>query len=384
MRRFGFLYGRIVLWGLSRFSRSENGTVPLLPQHRRSENGTVLLLSLCLLFVLLVAARVAANEPADPMAGHATWKPPTAVEVREQALGWLAEQKVDKAVLARAERELWSDASPRPADAETLVRLALSFALGDPRAERLVRLCAAAKSPAKLPGQEWLFEGATPRFEAANLRLLYGRWLAHQSLFDEAAEALGTLEPGEVVDPASLLFYQAVVYHQLLDRDASLEAIDRLLEGAEGGPRRYMALARLMREDVKDLDEDSLDHIARRMGDIERRLDLGRAGKPVLAIEEGVIESLDKLIKKLEDQLSQQNACSGNSTQSTRPADDSRLMGGTGPGQVTQRRLANKHRWGDLPPKEREKALQEIGRDFPSHYQDVIEQYFRRLAEEEE
>jgi len=27
--------------------------------------------------------------------------------------------------------------------------------------------------------------------------------------------------------------------------------------------------------------------------------------------------------------------------------------------------------------------LQQIGRDYPTHYRDVIEQYFRRLAGEE-
>jgi hypothetical protein len=33
--------------------------------------------------------------------------------------------------------------------------------------------------------------------------------------------------------------------------------------------------------------------------------------------------------------------------------------------------------------KDREKAMQEIGREFPSHYREVIEEYFRRLAAEE-
>ena len=28
--------------------------------------------------------------------------------------------------------------------------------------------------------------------------------------------------------------------------------------------------------------------------------------------------------------------------------------------------------------------MQQIGRDFPAHYRDAIEQYFRRLATEEE
>ena len=34
-------------------------------------------------------------------------------------------------------------------------------------------------------------------------------------------------------------------------------------------------------------------------------------------------------------------------------------------------------------PKEREEALQQIGRDLPANYRDVIEQYFKRLASEE-
>jgi hypothetical protein len=36
-----------------------------------------------------------------------------------------------------------------------------------------------------------------------------------------------------------------------------------------------------------------------------------------------------------------------------------------------------------LPAKEREEAMQQIGKDFPSHYREVIEQYFRKLASEE-
>ena len=59
-------------------------------------------------------------------------------------------------------------------------------------------------------------------------------------------------------------------------------------------------------------------------------------------------------------------------------------MGGKGPGEVTKRNIGSKSGWGDLPPKEREEAMQQIGRDFPAHYRDAIEQYFRRLATEEE
>ena len=36
--------------------------------------------------------------------------------------------------------------------------------------------------------------------------------------------------------------------------------------------------------------------------------------------------------------------------------------------------------WGNLPPHEREAALQQIGREYPPHYREAIEQYFKRLA----
>lgn len=60
--------------------------------------------------------------------------------------------------------------------------------------------------------------------------------------------------------------------------------------------------------------------------------------------------------------------------------DDSQLAGGKGRGEVTSRDLDNAGEWGDLPPREREEALQQIGRDYPAHYREAIEQYFKRLA----
>ena len=55
---------------------------------------------------------------------------------------------------------------------------------------------------------------------------------------------------------------------------------------------------------------------------------------------------------------------------------------GKGPGEVAKKNIGSESGWGDLPPKEREEAIQQIGRDFPPHYRDAIEQYFRRLAAE--
>ena len=58
-------------------------------------------------------------------------------------------------------------------------------------------------------------------------------------------------------------------------------------------------------------------------------------------------------------------------------------MGGKGAGQVTKKKIGQSAGWGDLPPKEREQAMQEISREFPAHYREVIEAYFRELARQQ-
>ena len=331
---------------------------------------------------LMAAGSLAAAQPPAAIAAPVQWRPPRVEDLRAQVLAWLAAQKVDRGTRAKIEA-IWPDAARPASEDELLVRLARSFALVDSRAAKLLVLCSEPRGQLMVPDEAWLRSGGVPPLLSANLRLLYARWLVHESLFDEAQEQLSGLAPTEVAAPASLLFYQSVVYHALLNKESGLKSLDELLEGADASPRRYVALARLMREDLKGLEDGTLDHIARRMDDIRRRLDLGRAGPKVRKEEDGVIESLDKIIKKLEQQQQQQQAASNaDSLRPSQPAPDSRIASGKGPGEVTKKNIGSESGWGNLPPKEREEAMQQIGRDFPAHYRDAIEQYFRRLAEE--
>ena len=345
--------------------------------------GTRWALIAVILPVVLVSLPLSAapGQSADPLAESASWQPPPYEEVRKQVFKWLDRQAVDAATRAKAV-EIWpADADDEP-QTELLLQLAEVVALSDKNARRLVELCSHPREGTSLASQDWLTDPQTEPLLSNNLRLLYGRWLAQESLFDEAGEQLAGLQTEEVVDPASLLFYQGVVHHRLLDRESGLESIKQLLARAEANPRRYTAVARLMQADLERLEDDSLDHIARRMDDVRRRLDLGRAGTKVRKIEDGVIESLDKLIEEMEKQQKQSSASAGGNMQSGSPMPDSRIAGGKGRGEVTKRDIGDSSGWGDLPPKKREEALQQIGRQFPAHYRDVIQQYFRKLASE--
>lgn len=313
----------------------------------------------------------------------ASWTAPAPEAVRQEVFAWLDAQKPAPAVRDQAE-ELWAGLPEQPQGVELLRRTAETFALVEPRAKSLVELCAKPHAPGPVDAQAWLKDAKTPPLVARNLRLYYARHLAQQSLFDEALDQLAGLDARDVVDPSALLFYTALAHYRLVQGAEGLKAADRLLANPDACPARYKVLGVMIQEDLKELKDESLDHISRRMEDIRRRLALARGGPTVRKIEDGVVASLDKLIKQIEDNLQEQQSAASAAPQPSKPAEESRPMGGKGPGEVVQRDVGSRSGWGNLPPKEREEALQEVGREFPAHYRDVIEQYFRRLASEGE
>ena len=332
----------------------------------------------------MTTAQAADIKPNQEFGQKATWQIPTANSVRDEALTWIAAAKLEDAARSQLEM-LWASAGGSGNEPHLVDLLASTFAACDPRAKQLVAVCSQPRQQIALPNVDWLAEEGTLPLERHNLRLLLGRWLVQEALYDEALEQLGQLKPAEVADPATLLFYQVVVHHRTLGREAGLLTIARLLERETEIPKRYASVARLMQADLSVLKDESLDHIARRMDDVRRRLDLGRAGPKVRQVEDGVIASLDKLIEQLEKQqqaAAAAAAAGGGTLRPSKPAQDSLPMPGKGSGEVTKKPIGNGSGWGELPPRQRQEALQQIGKDYPAHYRDVIEQYFRKLASE--
>jgi hypothetical protein len=313
-----------------------------------------------------------------------TWRPPTYDDVRTAVLE--AVDETDPTDEQRAEvQALWpNDETAGGASSQWLDRVAASFALVDPRAEALVEVCRADYRGPLVPDASWLDDDKLSAFQRDNLRVFYARWLGQFGLYDEVLTTLDGIESDEVVDPASLLFSRMIAHQQLVHPDEARAALVQLLEQRDALPRRYQQITSLLEKDLESLSDESLDHIARRMSDIRRRLAYGRTGSFVQEIERSVVESLDRKIDKLEQQQQQQQSQSQSSSgsQQSQPMQDSQLPSMRAPMQVDQKDIGHKSDWGDLPPREREQALQQIGRDFPAHYRDLIEQYFRELAAE--
>ena len=335
---------------------------------------------------LVVLAQV--SNAADELERRATWQPPSTAEVKARLDDFLKENYSGDNKLDETQRlkidALWPDEAAQIDGAELLDRLAASIAVVEPRAQEVVQLSQQHSVSLPLLKFPLLEDTSTPPLIRDNLRLLYGRWLAQHHLVDESLEYLKDLKPEKVADPVSLLFYQAVGHHRLLAKEPCLKAIGQLLENEPLLPKRYVTLAKLMEADIKPLKTDSLDEIARMMDDIRRRLDLARAGKIVRDEEEEVVKKLEKMIEELEQQQQQQQAQSGQSSgsQPSNPLQDSQPGQLKGPGEVDPRDIGKKDGWGNLPPKDRQEVLQQIGRELPAHFRETIEEYFKRLAQD--
>jgi len=328
----------------------------------------------CSLSVGPAAADVGPAEAARELERPPSWSIPSTADVQQRLTAWLDASNTPPASRAAA-LSAWDDAAAVP---DLLDRVMAACAVVDPR-------CAAIMQDLDAD-RDWLAAPAIDPFERDAVRLWLGRECVRIDRFDDGLTLLADLDLATAVDPAALLFLRAACQHWLLEADAAVDSLDRLLERAGEIPVRYERVARLLRADIATLEEESLDHIARRMRDVTRRLDQGRAGPRTRAVQDGVIESLDKLIAKLEEQQQQCQSSGGGGGGAAgrggqgKPMDDSRIADGKGPGEVTRRDLGGVDGWGNLPPHQRDEALQQIGREFPAHYREAIEQYFKRLA----
>lgn len=316
----------------------------------------------------------------------ASWDIPEPRAVREQVLAYLAKQAAaDTAGDIAAKAETIWPTGDEPRGAAMLDRVASLVALVEPKAADITNYAQGAGPIMPWPHAAWLADEKSPTLVRNNLRLLVARRLVESRRFEDAAEVLKNLDTADVVDPAALLFSRAVADHQLVRPEACAATAATLLENETLIPARYAAVARLMRADIDGVKTGSLDDISRRMGNVGRRIELGQASRRTQELADEVVKSLDDLIKKAEEERDrQQQQSSGQASGSSKPAEQSRPLEGKGEGKVEHKNIGTGRDWGNLPAKARDEALQQVGKDFPAHYREIIEEYFRRLAAEEE
>jgi len=217
-------------------------------------------------------------------------------EAKKQAEAWLKSVgKTDAASQAKF-KTIWE--SDRP----LVDRVADTLVLGDAAAGKLLAEARNPETSAPVAVPDLLKNKEKAQFFRANLTLAYARALANRKVYEEALEAFNSVKVDDVVDPSSYLFFRAVCEYELMLKDKADMSIDRLLVDVLDSPDRYRMVAALMHFDMLTWQEKDLGWIARKMDNIQRRLDLTRGGKKTQKMQKEVLVRLDEMIKELENQ----------------------------------------------------------------------------------
>jgi hypothetical protein len=240
-------------------------------------------------------ARPSVERPIPTFAYRSQTEPALAYS---RAYHWLRGRGPIDADLLRRFNAVWE--SDRP----LIDKTAATLALGD---EGAAELLAAARDPERavptaLPPQ--LRDRDLPDYFRANLTLAYAKELCARRAFEEARDALRAGGDAAVVDPALYFFLSARAAHALmLPQDARL-AIEELLDVTDA-PERYRALAHRMEQDMDEWRDKNLHWVARRMGQVARRLELGRVNGVTVTRQKEIVARLDEMIRELENRAAQ-------------------------------------------------------------------------------
>ena len=341
-------------------------------------------------FVLGVALPATAAEKKTEFTFGAL-RTATPEEAKSQSGAWLKSTgKMDE----KAFEVVWASD-----DLTVLDKVAETLKIGSADAAKILNASAIADkdAPQAVPALIKEKKEGVSEFFRANLALAYARNLASARVYEEALEALESVDKPElIVDPSSFFFHKAVAEHALIKKEKAQKTIIRLLDDVQDAPDRYKMLATIMFIDMQawKKDEKDLSNIVKLMDNSERRLDLGRGGKITQEIQKKIVFRLDELIKEKEAQAKGGQCNGGNcpgggkpgasqgpgGNNPSSPMQDSNIGGGSGPGNVNEAKIKHyQDNWGKMPEHERARAIQELTRDLPPRYRVVIEDYFKSL-----
>lgn len=242
-------------------------------------------------------------------------------------------------------------------------------------------------------------------FVAANATYFHARALIERGLLEEAEAALATATSDRVAQLQNtpyaphVWFLRAYAQAGNLRYEAADEALARIITDYVDAPEPVLLGTRQMRLEFERRERGTLDEVSTTMAYAAARLDVADPHERVPQRQAEAVALLDKLIKDAEQQEQQQRQnSSGRNSRNQQgkgksqgqgeglgnPKDVSEVQSGKGrigdlhgvdkadPGQV----------WGKLPAAERERILQSLRNRFPSRYRELVEQYYRSLAEE--
>lgn len=221
-----------------------------------------------------------------------------------------------------------------------------------------------------------------------------GRYEEAEQRFADAALAREFLDAHTPYAP-HLAFLRAFCEARNLRFDAAAQTLAKIRDNYSGAPEAIQVGVRQMLLEIERREKGTLDEVATVMQYVADRLRTVDTTERVTKRQQDVLALLDKLIQEEEQKEQSQKGQGGqrqarrdkgnqqNGPQTTPKEDSDAPEGGDASMDLHSVPKATPgEAWGQLPPAERERILQSIKERFPSRYRQLVEQYYRSLAEQ--
>lgn len=239
-------------------------------------------------------------------------------------------------------------------------------------------------------------------FLAANAAYFYARAAVDLGRFEEIESELASLGDGAALDAHTpyaphVLFLRGFVQARNLKFREATETLAALRQRHPDAPEAVLTGARQLLLELERRETGGLEEVATVMQYVSDRLRAIDSTERVRQRQGEVLALLDKLIEE-EEKKEQSGGGGGGSKSQKKPGgkkdggkekptqgrEQSEAPAGSGDiGDLHQAPKADPgEMWGKLPPTEREKILQSLRDRFPSRYRQLVEQYYRSLAEQ--
>lgn len=205
--------------------------------------------------------------------------------------------------------------------------------------------------------------------------------------YDGASQLLQKLDPSYNYN--DYYYYSLICHFRLNQKDLAEKDLIKLNDSFNPFTRRQTAMIGLIGQSLKNWSDDGLDDISREMSKSADRLKTLDPNSGTQNIQKGIVDKLNKLIEEAQNppkgKPGDPNDPNGGKLkpgtgEKGDPAQDSVIMGGSGKGLLNEKKLREiTQNWGSLPPQERAKVVQELTRDVPPKYKELVERYFKEL-----
>jgi TolA-binding protein len=227
----------------------------------------------------------------------------------------------------------------------------------------------------------------------AYAKFRYGLAQMNRDKFEESAQIFTEVlnDYGRYVGcDIEAAFYRVVCLGQEREKEQAITAATQFLRDYPDAPERYRAAMEQIKNELVQEWESPLYDLAGRMSKVARQIEEGDTGDSTQGQQKEIVEIIDELIKRAEQQENQGNQQQkggsgkprGNDPSSS-PAKESAVSPGAS--RVGDLRPKPKPKpgdaWGQMRDKEREEVLQALKDKFPDRYKELLEQYYKQLAE---